>query len=276
MVQMTGVIVLAIGLPLLFSSIDRGEVLDNRVMVVGWSSCASRSSCSAASGAGRALLQAPASTYAVFAVERRRSAACRDPAPHGRRRAGGGRRAVRRRGAGPGRRRASWALGRSSDPPRGIRTHLAERFALLGRSSPWARPSSERWRSANEITVVQGVDGGCRRHRRSRHRRRSRCGGRTSSCRTRPYSRHDGRRPSPGRPRVPLRGDRRRRGGPPRHRLRLRPRVRCRRSTTVVASIAVPVIAVFMIVRYLGCRRGWCRRRRVTACWCSRRPPCSR
>ena len=36
MVQMTGVIVLAIGLPALFSSIDEGEVLDNRVMVAGY------------------------------------------------------------------------------------------------------------------------------------------------------------------------------------------------------------------------------------------------
>jgi len=36
MVQMTGVIVLAIGLPPLFASIDRGEVLDNRVMVAGY------------------------------------------------------------------------------------------------------------------------------------------------------------------------------------------------------------------------------------------------
>ena len=36
MVEMTGVIVLAIGLPPLFASIERGEVLDNRVMVAGY------------------------------------------------------------------------------------------------------------------------------------------------------------------------------------------------------------------------------------------------
>jgi len=36
MVEMTGVIVLAIGLPPVFASIGRGEVLDNRVMVAGY------------------------------------------------------------------------------------------------------------------------------------------------------------------------------------------------------------------------------------------------
>lgn len=36
MVQMVGVIVLAIGLPAMFASIDHGEVFDNRVMVAGY------------------------------------------------------------------------------------------------------------------------------------------------------------------------------------------------------------------------------------------------
>ncbi len=36
MVQMAGVVILALGLPALFSSIDHGEVLDNRVMIAGY------------------------------------------------------------------------------------------------------------------------------------------------------------------------------------------------------------------------------------------------
>ena len=36
MVQMTGVLILALGLPDMFASIEEGEVLDNRVMVLGY------------------------------------------------------------------------------------------------------------------------------------------------------------------------------------------------------------------------------------------------
>ena len=36
MVQMVGVIVLALGLPAMFSSIDEGDTVDNRVMVAGY------------------------------------------------------------------------------------------------------------------------------------------------------------------------------------------------------------------------------------------------
>jgi len=36
MVQMIGVLVLAIGLPRLFTSLDRGERLDNSIMVLGY------------------------------------------------------------------------------------------------------------------------------------------------------------------------------------------------------------------------------------------------
>ena len=36
MVQMVGVIVLALGLPAMFESIDEGETVDNRVMVAGY------------------------------------------------------------------------------------------------------------------------------------------------------------------------------------------------------------------------------------------------
>ena len=52
MVQMVGVIVLSLGLPQMFASLDHGDTLDNRVMVAGYVSCAWR--CSSCGGRSRA------------------------------------------------------------------------------------------------------------------------------------------------------------------------------------------------------------------------------
>jgi hypothetical protein len=41
MVQMIGVVIFALGLPAMFASIEHGDHVDNRVVVLGMSSCAS-------------------------------------------------------------------------------------------------------------------------------------------------------------------------------------------------------------------------------------------
>ena len=71
MVQMVGVIVLSLGLPPMFESIDHGGTLDNRVMVAGYVSCAWRwCSCG---GRSRATIRArrrtaPARTWSTIGV----------------------------------------------------------------------------------------------------------------------------------------------------------------------------------------------------------------